>query len=85
MATRTSIEWTETTWKPVNGCMKYSAGCQNCYAEILNRRLKAMKTQAIVVCSMSILFYKSVSADFIKQVLDIILQPQEERMPMEQL
>ncbi|MDT8448216.1 MAG: phage Gp37/Gp68 family protein [bacterium] len=36
------IEWTETTWNPVTGCDKVSAGCQNCYAEIMSRRLQAM-------------------------------------------
>lgn len=38
----TSIEWTETTWNPVTGCSKLSEGCQNCYAERMARRLKAM-------------------------------------------
>ena len=37
-----SIEWTEATWNPVTGCTKVSAGCKNCYAEIMARRLKAM-------------------------------------------
>lgn len=41
MAT-TSIEWTEATWNPVTGCSKFSSGCQNCYAERMARRLKAM-------------------------------------------
>ena len=29
----TKIEWTETTWNPIVGCSKASAGCANCYAE----------------------------------------------------
>ncbi|MDY6867463.1 MAG: phage Gp37/Gp68 family protein [Chloroflexota bacterium] len=33
------IEWTEETWNPVTGCTKVSAGCQNCYAERMSRRL----------------------------------------------
>lgn len=37
-----SIEWTEATWNPVTGCTKTSAGCKNCYAETMARRLKAM-------------------------------------------
>ena len=41
MAT-TKIEWTETTWNPTTGCTHKSAGCQNCYAEIMARRLNAM-------------------------------------------
>lgn len=36
------IEWTEVTWNPVTGCSKISAGCANCYAERMARRLQAM-------------------------------------------
>ncbi|MCK5603226.1 DUF5131 family protein, partial [Candidatus Pacearchaeota archaeon] len=36
------IEWTESTWNPVSGCSKISAGCLNCYAERMAKRLKAM-------------------------------------------
>ncbi len=39
---KSSIEWTETTWNPVTGCTKISAGCKNCYAERMAFRLKAM-------------------------------------------
>jgi protein gp37 len=42
MATRTGIEWTEATWNPTTGCDRISAGCDNCYALALSRRLKAM-------------------------------------------
>lgn len=42
MATHSNIEWTELTWNPVTGCSKVSAGCKNCYAERLAKRLKAM-------------------------------------------
>jgi protein gp37 len=42
MAIGTSIEWTESTWNPVTGCSKISAGCANCYAERMARRLKAV-------------------------------------------
>jgi len=38
----TKIEWTEVTWNPVTGCTKVSAGCRNCYAERMARRLEAM-------------------------------------------
>ena len=41
----TKIEWTEQTWNPSVGCNKVSSGCQNCYAEIMARRLKAMGTK----------------------------------------
>lgn len=42
MSAKSSIEWTESTWNPVTGCNKISAGCKNCYAEQLSYRLKAM-------------------------------------------
>ncbi len=42
MRDRSLIEWTETTWNPVTGCDKVSAGCDNCYAMTLAKRLKAM-------------------------------------------
>ena len=32
------IEWTESTWNPVTGCTKISAGCDNCYAERFSER-----------------------------------------------
>ncbi len=35
----TKIEWTDKSWNPVTGCTKISAGCQNCYAERMARRL----------------------------------------------
>lgn len=42
MAQRSTIEWTEATWNPCTGCTKISKGCQNCYAERMANRLKAM-------------------------------------------
>ncbi len=42
MATNSSIEWTESTWNPVTGCTKISAGCRYCYAERMANRLNAM-------------------------------------------
>jgi len=42
MSTKTSIEWTEHTWNPATGCTKVSPGCENCYAEVMAKRLKAM-------------------------------------------
>jgi protein gp37 len=42
MATKSAIEWTEATWNPSTGCDAISPGCENCYAERLTRRLKAM-------------------------------------------
>lgn len=42
MANYSSIEWTEVTWNPVTGCDRVAAGCDNCYALTLAKRLKAM-------------------------------------------
>lgn len=42
MAHGSDIEWTESTWNPVTGCTKVSAGCKHCYAERMARRLQAM-------------------------------------------
>jgi protein gp37 len=42
MATKSTIEWTESTWNPVTGCSKISPGCKNCYAERMAKRLHAM-------------------------------------------
>lgn len=38
----TGIEWAEVTWNPTTGCDRVSAGCDNCYALALAKRLKAM-------------------------------------------
>lgn len=35
MAEKTEIAWTDSTFNPVIGCMKVSAGCDHCYAETL--------------------------------------------------
>ncbi|UKT62721.1 DUF5131 family protein [Pedobacter mucosus] len=43
-----SIEWTELTWNPVTGCKKISPGCKHCYAEVMSRRLKAMRVQKYI-------------------------------------
>ena len=42
---KSKIEWTESTWNPVTGCSKISEGCDNCYAERMAKRLKAMGQQ----------------------------------------
>lgn len=39
MSQASSIEWTDTTWNPVLGCTKVSAGCKHCYAERMAKRL----------------------------------------------
>src|SRR6266567_9305549 len=45
MSSQTSIEWTEQTWNPSVGCSKVSPGCAHCYAELMARRLKAMRVK----------------------------------------
>ena len=37
------IEWTDKTINPVVGCTKISEGCQNCYAEVMAKRLASME------------------------------------------
>jgi protein gp37 len=37
-----TIEWTQATWNPTTGCDRISAGCDNCYALTMAKRLKAM-------------------------------------------
>ncbi|WP_431048445.1 DUF5131 family protein [Roseateles sp. L2-2] len=43
MTTVSRIEWTERTWNPTVGCTKISPGCKHCYAEVMARRLQAMR------------------------------------------
>lgn len=42
MSSNSRIEWTDSTWNPVTGCDRTSPGCDNCYAERMARRLRAM-------------------------------------------
>lgn len=42
MADSSAIEWTESTWNPVTGCTKVSAGCDNCYAERFSERFRGV-------------------------------------------
>lgn len=46
MAQTSTIEWTDTTWNPVVGCRKVSAGCKFCYAERMSARLASMALSA---------------------------------------
>jgi len=41
----TQIEWTDATWNPVAGCSVLSAGCTNCYAMQMAKRLEAMRME----------------------------------------
>jgi protein gp37 len=45
MADTTAIEWTDATWNPVAGCSIISAGCINCYAMEMAKRLQAMNVE----------------------------------------
>lgn len=50
MHDRSPIEWTDSTWNPVTGCTKVSAGCDNCYAHRLaHGRLAAAYRRALPV------------------------------------
>lgn len=42
MVQKSNIEWTDSTWNPVTGCTKVSAGCKYCYAERMAFRLHSM-------------------------------------------
>lgn len=45
MRRESKIEWTEVTWNPTTGCDRISAGCDNCYAMAMAKRLKAMGSE----------------------------------------
>jgi protein gp37 len=38
----TKIEWATDVWNPVTGCTEVSAGCKNCYAKRMHKRLQKM-------------------------------------------
>lgn len=101
---KTKISWSGHTWNPLVGCTRHSAGCDNCYAAVMTRRLAAMgqnryqgligkghfngvvrevpevlslpmkrkKPTMYFVNSMSDLFHKAVSEDFIDQVFAVM-------------
>lgn len=39
----TKIEWANKVWNPVTGCTPVSAGCANCYAKAMHKRLEHIK------------------------------------------
>lgn len=43
MAQKSTIEWTDSTWNPVTGCTKLSAGCDHCYAERWSERFRGVE------------------------------------------
>lgn len=40
MSLQSKIEWTQSTWNPVRGCVKVSPGCKHCYAETFAERFR---------------------------------------------
>lgn len=40
MGDKTGISWTDSTWNPIRGCSRVSAGCTGCYAETVANRFK---------------------------------------------
>jgi len=46
MGEKTGISWTDSTWNPVRGCTKVSAGCKNCYAERFAERWRGVPGHA---------------------------------------
>jgi protein gp37 len=42
MSNYTKIEWTDSTWNPVRGCVKISPGCKHCYAETFAERFRGV-------------------------------------------
>ena len=43
MSHKSTIEWTNSTWNPVTGCTKISAGCDHCYAERFSERFRGVE------------------------------------------
>ena len=43
MSLKSTIEWTNSTWNPVTGCTKISAGCDHCYAERFSERFRGVE------------------------------------------
>jgi protein gp37 len=42
VADGSAIEWTDSTWNPVTGCTKITAGCDNCYAARFSERFRGV-------------------------------------------
>src|SRR5437763_5111644 len=42
MSDHSKIEWTDTTWNPLRGCVKISPGCKHCYAETFAERFRGV-------------------------------------------
>src|SRR3990167_2673132 len=42
VSTNSAIQWTDSTWNPVRGCVKISPGCAHCYAETFAERFRGV-------------------------------------------
>ena len=42
MADKSTIEWTDSTWNPVTGCIEVSPGCDHCYARVFAERFRGV-------------------------------------------
>ena len=48
MSANSSIEWTDHTFNPWWGCVKVSAGCEHCYAELYDPDcLRSVKHESV--------------------------------------
>ena len=47
MAETSSIEWTDATWSPWEGCTQISPACDHCYAKRMNDWLRNLFDQRI--------------------------------------
>lgn len=47
---KTNIEWADEVWNPTTGCIKVSAGCKNCYAEMIAHRFWGARKFTDVQC-----------------------------------
>jgi protein gp37 len=42
MSDHSKIEWTDTTWNPLRGCIRISPGCKHCYAATFAERFRGV-------------------------------------------
>ncbi len=42
MSDKSAIEWTNSTWNPITGCMRVSPGCDHCYALAFAERFRGV-------------------------------------------
>lgn len=42
MSVQSNIEWTDSTWNPVTGCLEVSPGCDHCYARVFAERFRGV-------------------------------------------